>query len=88
MINAVSNASQSQVVAEPTAASPKTPAPKPQAATSNVDTFTPSTGAKSAAQELTETPAQTAAEARGGDPQAQRLLTKEAAAKAAYEKNR
>jgi len=87
MINAVTSAAQSQVVAEPTSVTPKTPAPKPQAAPSNADTFTPSNSAKAALQELTETPAQTAQEARGGDAQAQRLLAKEAAAKAAYVKN-
>ena len=84
MINAVSNVTQTQVAAEPAPASPKVPASKPQAA--STDTFTRSTAGQTAAQEAIETPAQTAIEASKGDPQAQRLLTKEAVAKAAYEK--
>lgn len=40
---------------------------------------------KAAVQEATETPDQTAGEARNGDPQAQRLLAKEAAERNAME---
>jgi hypothetical protein len=45
------------------------------------DTVTISTAAQTAAQEASETPAQTLKEATHGDPQATRLLAKEAAAK-------
>ena len=54
---------------------------KPQPSTS--DTVQLSSAARAAVQEATETPPQTANEARHGDRQAQRLLAKEAAAKAA-----
>ena len=55
---------------------------QPVAQPAVTDTVQISSTAKSASQELTETPAQTAMEARSGDVQAQRLLAKEAAAKA------
>jgi len=84
MINALSNVTPTQVAAEPAPVNPKAPASKQQAAIT--DTFTKSTAGQTAAQEAIETPAQTAIEANKGDPQAQRLLTKEALAKAAYEK--
>jgi hypothetical protein len=45
-----------------------------------VDTVQLSSAAQSALQEATETPAQTAKEAAGGDLQAQRLLAQEQAA--------
>ncbi|HMD97516.1 MAG TPA: hypothetical protein VKM93_09345 [Terriglobia bacterium] len=85
MINAVSNATQTQAVAVPTTVTPKTPAPKPQAIAA--DTVTLTNAAQTAAQEAAETPAQTRIEAGKGDAQAQRLLSKEALAKAAYEKH-
>jgi hypothetical protein len=44
------------------------------------DTVQISSAGKAAFQEATETPAQTAQEARSGDPQAQRKLAREAAA--------
>jgi len=59
------------------------PAAGPQATPANTATL--SSAVQAAAQEATETPAQTAIEASKGDTQAQRLLAKEAAAKAAYE---
>ena len=46
------------------------------------DTVRISGVAKKASEELTETPAQTATEARSGDMQAQRLMAREAAARA------
>jgi len=84
MVNALSNATPTQAAAESAPVNPKAPASKPQAAIT--DTFTKSTAGQTAAQEAVETPAQTAIEASKGDPQAQRLATKEAVAKAAYEK--
>ena len=54
--------------------------PKPQPAT---DTVKLSDAALTFAQEATETPQQTLKEAMSGDSQAQRLLAKEAAGKAA-----
>jgi hypothetical protein len=53
----------------------------PSKATTPQDTVQISVAAQTALQELTETPVQTAQEARGGDHQAARLLAKEAAAK-------
>jgi hypothetical protein len=84
MINVVSNATQAQAAAVPTPVTPKTPAPKPQTIATDIVTIT--NAAQTAAQEAVETPAQTAIEASKGDQQAQRLLSKEALAKAAYEK--
>ena len=49
------------------------------AASVPTDTVTISSAAQAAQKELSETPAQTAIEASGGDRQAQRLLAKEAA---------
>jgi hypothetical protein len=80
-INPVSTAHQTELVAQPTASQPKPPVEKPQ--TQETDTYQPSAAykaAQAALQEATETPAQTAKEARSGDPQAQRLIAKEAAA--------
>jgi len=85
MINAISNVTSAQAAAVPAPVTPKAPAPKPQAAVT--DTVTISAAGQTAAQEARETPAQTAIEASKGDQQAQRLLTKEAAAKAAYERH-
>lgn len=53
--------------------------------TKPVDTVQISSIAKQALQEATETAAQTAQEARGGDSQAKRLLAREEAAKAAQQ---
>ena len=53
---------------------------KTGSSTTTTDTVNLSNAALAAYQEATETPAQTAQEARSGDPQAQRLLTREAAA--------
>jgi hypothetical protein len=69
------------------------PQSKPESATNaNADTVQISSAAQSALspfqaafQEATETPAQTAREARSGDPQAQKLLAREAAAEKADE---
>ena len=61
-------------------------APKPPQANPHpvpADTVKISSAAKNAEQEATETAAQTAREASGGDPQAQRLLAREAAAEEA-----
>ncbi|MGH8781280.1 hypothetical protein [Paraburkholderia sp.] len=76
------------------AATPPAPAPAPASSTSSKSSSSGSTSphasytvsisgaARAALAELTETSVQTAQEARGGDQQAQRLMTKEAAAKA------
>lgn len=71
---AVTNASQTQPAAQEA-----TPA-KPQPTTDTVQIST-------AAEEAAETAAQTAQEAAKGDRQAQKLLAKEAAAKAALQGN-
>jgi hypothetical protein len=81
-IAALSNSAETQAAAQPTPAAVNPPASKPEAA--GTDTVTLSSTAQSAQKEASETPAQTAAEAAKGDPQAQRLLSKEAA-RAAYE---
>lgn len=83
MMTVISNVTQTEppVQAPPVTQKPPTPKSQPPQA----DTVTLSSVAKALAQEATETPAQTALEANKGDAQAQRLLTKEAAAKAAYE---
>jgi hypothetical protein len=66
--------------------SPSTPSPsqsspsKPQSVVSSqMDSVQITNFVKAALQEATEPPEQTANEARNGDPQAQRLLAKEAA---------
>jgi hypothetical protein len=61
---------------------PSAPSDKSQAPSSSApatETVSISSAGKAAAAEATETAAQTAKEARGGDRQAQRLLAKEAA---------
>jgi len=63
----------------PVAKSKQSP-PKSAATHAHVDTVQLSSAAQAALKELTETPAQTAQEAGGGDLQAQRLLAKETAA--------
>ena len=59
---------------------------KPVKPVTSQTTATISDAAKAALLESTETPAQTAKEARGNDHQAQRLLAKENAAKLAMSK--
>ena len=82
-VAALSNSTETQAAAQPTPASSKSPASQPEAA--GTDTVTLASTTQAAQKEASETPAQTAAEAAKGDPQAQRLLSKEAAARAAYE---
>ena len=86
MVSAISNATQTQPVAQSMGASTQKPTQsKPQSATST-DSVQLSQAAQAmlaALQEARENPAQTAQEARLGDLQAQRLLAKEAAAKSA-----
>lgn len=86
MTSAVSSATQTQPVAQSAGTPPAKPAQsKPQSAKSSASADTVQLSATAQAllaaeQEAMETPAQTAKEAFGGDPQAQRLLAKEAAA--------
>ena len=83
MISPVRSATQTQPVVHSTPVNQKPPQSKPQpAATDHVQI---SNAALAAFQEVTELPAQTAREAGKGDHQAQRLLAKEAAARAAEE---
>jgi hypothetical protein len=80
MINPVNNATQAHADIQPSAARQSAaPAKAPAVATDSVQLST----AKALLQETLETPTQTAREARSGDPQARRLLAREAAAKAA-----
>jgi hypothetical protein len=82
MVSPVSNASQTQPVAQsqqPTAPKPAPAATEP----TNTDSVTLSPAAQAVAaalKEFTETSTQTAQEAGHGDRQAQRLLAKETAA--------
>ena len=88
-INPVSQTDAAQVAAQAAAANtnqtqpvaPKPAPAKPQPTTT--DTVQISSSAKAMMQEVQETAAQTTQEAAKGDRQAQRLLAKEAAAKAA-----
>ena len=84
MISAITSATQAQPVAQSTVVSQ--PAPQMKSQPTTTDTVQISSASKSAlAQalaEATETPAQTAQEARSGDIQAKRLLAKEEAAEA------
>ena len=83
MIKPVTNPIQAQapVDSTPVKHQPAQPKPQPVAA----DTVNISSAALAAFQEATETSVQTAKEAANGDRQAQRLLAKEAAAKAVLE---
>ena len=84
MVNATSNATQTQLVAQSTKPAPQKPAqpePKSAAITDSVQLSKAGQAMLAAVQEAIEMPAQTAQEARGGDLQAQRVLAKEAAAK-------
>lgn len=80
MSDPVGAVSQTQPAAQPADVRPRAPAPQPQSVPT--DTVQLSSAAQAALQEALETPAQTAKEAGTGDPQARRLLAKEAAAKA------
>ena len=81
MISAVTSATHTQPVAQ-SQSTASSPAKTQGGATAKPDTAQLSSAAQAALTEATETPAQTAKEAGGGDIQAQRLLAKEAAAKA------
>jgi hypothetical protein len=87
MLSAVTSATHAQPVA-PTAGTSSTKStqskPQPTKASGGQDTVQLSSAAQAmlaALKESSETPAQTAQEAGSGDPQAQRLLAKQAAAK-------
>jgi hypothetical protein len=82
MVSTVKSATQTQPAAQPPAVQQKSTQPKPQR-TTKTDTVHISNAGLAAVQEATETHAQTVNEASHGDSQAQRLLAKEAAAKAA-----
>jgi hypothetical protein len=84
MVSAISNAAQTQPVAQSTETSAQKPTQsKPQSATTTDSVQLSQTAQAMLAtlQEAGETPAQTAKEASLGDLQAKRLLAKEAAAK-------
>ena len=83
MIEPVTSAPKTPPVSQPTPVNQKSTQSKPHPATT--DAVQISSAALAAFQEATETAAQTAKEAGKGDHQAQRLLAKEAAAKAASE---
>ncbi|TSA50205.1 MAG: hypothetical protein D4R48_02000 [Nitrosomonadales bacterium] len=88
MINSVTNAPQTQPAARATTENSTTESQessksKPQPSNAKTkDTVNISNASLAALKEATETAAQTANEARGGDHQAQRLLAKQAALKA------
>lgn len=77
MISPVSGATHVQAAAQPKAASQQPAPSKSQPA--STDTVQISNAATQALQEAIETSVQTAKEAAGGDPQARRLLAREAA---------
>ena len=84
MISATSSATHTEPVAQPRRAAaqkPPQPAPKPAATTDSVKLSQTAQAMLAALQEATETQAQTGKEASNGDPQAQRLLAKQAARK-------
>jgi hypothetical protein len=83
MISPVTSATHAQPVVNSAPVKSESTQPKPEPAAT--DTVKISGAAMAALQEAMETPAQTAKEAGKGDRQAQRLLAKEAAAKAAVE---
>ena len=83
MISPVRSATQTQPVVHSTPVNQKPAQSKPQPIA--MDHIQISKAALAAFQEVTELPAQTVREAGKGDHQAQRLLAKEAAAKAAEE---
>jgi hypothetical protein len=84
MVSAISNATQTQPVAQSTGVSTQKPTqskPQSAASTDSVQLSKAAQAMLAALQEARETPAQTAKEAGHGDLQAQRLLAKEASAK-------
>ena len=89
MVSPISSAPPTQPVAKSSEAPAPKPAPsKPQAAAAvgggdSVHLSSTAQALLAAMQEATETPFQTAKEASGGDPQAQRLLANESAARVA-----
>jgi hypothetical protein len=86
MINPISNVTQPQPVAPSTEQSTQKPAQGASKPAASSDVVNLSNAAQTLAailKEASETPAQTAKEAQGGDLQARRLLAKEAAAKPA-----
>jgi hypothetical protein len=82
MSDPISGATQSQPPAQIRSAPQESPKPQAPPAAVPTDTVHLSSAAQAALQEATETQAQTAKEARGGDGQAVRLLARETAAKA------
>jgi hypothetical protein len=86
MVSALSNATAAQSVAPATGTPAPKPAqsnPQPATGTDSVQLSAAGQAMLAALQEARETPAQTAQEAGHGDIQAQRLLAREDAAKAA-----
>jgi hypothetical protein len=86
MINPISNVTQPQPLAPSTEQSTQKPAQGASKPAASSDVVNLSNAAQTLAailKEASETPAQTAKEAQGGDLQARRLLAKEAAAKPA-----
>ncbi len=84
MVNAISNATQAEPVAQSTGKSAQKATQAEPQSTSSTDSVQLSKAAQAtlaALQEVRETPAQTAKEAGHGDLQAQRLLAKEVATK-------
>jgi hypothetical protein len=79
MSDSVGAVSQTQPAAQPADVRPRAPAPEAQPVPK--DTVQLSSAAQAVLQEASETPTQTAKEARGGDPQARALLARQAAAK-------
>src|ERR1700738_4787177 len=87
MVNAISNVTQTPPVAQPTRTSTQKPAqsePQPATRADSVQLSKAAQALVAAQQEATEAPAQTAKEGGSGDLQAQRLLAKEASAKAIF----
>lgn len=86
MVSALSNATQTQHVAQTAKTQPQKQAQSKSPTGTPTDSVTLSKTAQAmlaAMKEATETPAQTVKEAGSGDLQAQRLPAKEAAAKSA-----
>jgi hypothetical protein len=84
MVSAVSNATQTQAVAQSTGTSTQKPTqsvPQSAISTDSVQLSKTAQAMLATLQEARETPVQTAKEASHGDLQARRLLANEAAAK-------
>ncbi len=80
MLHALTNATQTQPVAQTAVSNKPAAHAKPEASGSGkADAVQLSSTAQAALQEASETSAQTAKEAGGGDVQAQRLLAKQSA---------